>query len=212
MTNSDVLTYLNQFEKFSTARIQRHFKWGYNRTINKIIEFVDSGLIYEIPNEPLTFRISDKGQNPPIESFATTLRNRELKIPAIRPHHKVRIWFESVKSDISQPVYTKDLINLINKLASYNTSEKTHIINASKNIKFQLKHNIHNETRNILFSYRYLVKLPSPTLIILINSLRDISIMKRILKKAAFNNHQVEKLYIVGNDVLLKQFRKIVMQ
>ena len=77
MTNDEILTKLCKFDQFGPAKIQRICKWGNTRAIAKIIELVDLGLIYELPDQPMSFKIEISPQ-PRGESFESILKARAL--------------------------------------------------------------------------------------------------------------------------------------
>jgi len=79
MTNNEILAYLQKFEQFSPAKIQRFCKWGNTRAIAKTIELVDLGLIYELPDQPMLFKIESSPQ-PRSGSFENILKARENHI------------------------------------------------------------------------------------------------------------------------------------
>ncbi len=151
MNNEEIINYLRKYESFGTAQIQRNFIWGYNRAIAKLIELVDLGLIHEIKNTPYSFKVSDSNQEPPKQSFLSTLEKRSYDSYEFK--EKLRIWLECVNDDITLNQRSRaDTFNCIKNILHKNPDSFVAIVNASKINSLKLK--LFNKSRgiNLLFN------------------------------------------------------------
>lgn len=199
MNNSDILSYLKKFDKFGTAKLQRHYYWGYERAINKIIELVDSGLIYEVPGEPFVFRICTENGNYPKESFAAILKSREILPPK---SHKTRIWFESINLKENNQLTLNAEKILIKNLIKANVESKLYIVNSDRRLRL----NLAGEKNSISFKSSHSIGHSSLVVLFLVKSKKDSANIKLLLKNSAVNG--IEKLYIIGDSLMLQHIKR----
>lgn len=205
MENKDILAYLSQFDKFSASKIQRKFKWGYIRAIKKIVELVDLGLIIELPNEMMAFKVSTSNVNLVNlnkESFQKTLDDRE-PIKPIKPisiKKTVRIWFEPTDDDYKlKPIEMTPKI--IDKLIIENASKKIMILNSSSRIRLHFRLNSY-KNKNVRFGKYYSDRSTPSAVVVITKSYDEIKTIKKAIRSS------VEKIYIIGNKNILTKYQK----
>lgn len=210
MNNEEIINYLSKYEIFGTAQIQRHFIWGYNRAIAKVIELVDLGLIHEIENKPYSFKISDSNYEPPTQSFLATLEKRSYDSYEFK--EQLRIWFECISDDIKSNQQSRsNTFNCIKAILDKNPDSFITIINTSKINSLKLKSLNKNREIKLLLNHHILRKNRTSIVILSLEKPNsDIKQFRQLLNKNNIRNYAIEKMYVIGNKTTLNQCEKFI--
>lgn len=200
MKNNDLIAYLAKFEKFNIAKIQRYLKLGYPNAISKITELYDTGLIYELPDEPMSFRVSNSrihSSEPLSDIFQQTLQPKEPFLEKGK-YKKVRVWFEPINNHLRFPTKNKNH-DAISKILHLNSSEKIIFINTPvKPQEITVKNN------NIKITHTPYGLKAASVAIINIDFIGHIKHIKMAMR------YDIQKIYILGDkESLFKQKRNI---
>ena len=194
MHNEEIIDYLRKYESFGIAKIQRHFVWGYNRALAKIIELVDQGLIHEIKNTPFYFKVSDSNCEPPKQSFLTTIEDRSYDSYEFK--EQLRIWFECTNDDaILNKKSRLNTLDCVKDILCKNKDRFITIINASKSNSLKLKFFDKHKEIKVLFNQQLFRKNRTSVAILLFEKQHsNINQFRRLLNKNNIRNYAIEKI------------------
>ena len=196
MENCNVIGYLEQFDTFEIARIQRKFKWGYTRAATKIVELIKAGLVYELPNKPMTFKISKDPQiSPRIISDYFSQSIIDINNPPIqKSKSKTRIWLEPINCGFRKN-NTNQSLKKIKNIIEHNKQKQIIIMNIPLKTRLPLK----SKFKSLRFKQHFISVQNPAVLITTIESYPDIRFLAKQVKKP------IEKIYALIENHLINQ-------